>query len=113
MHWIILNDSLADEPMAIGKGSLPWGNQGPSRELRDAVGRKGWVLAYMQAHGAEFPFEFRLLDGDGIVNYEGLCGDITDSVEDLAFAPLDWACAHAGCTDMEYRKRGEEKWRQL
>ena len=45
-------------------------------------------------------YEFRLLDDDGIVYYEGRSDD--NSSEE-AFDPLDWAEVHAGCTEIQYR----------
>lgn len=113
MNWIIITDSVGDEPMAIGKGSLPWGNQGPSSWMREAPLRTFWVSHYMAAHGAEFPLEFRLVDGDGRVMYEGRCGDMEAACGDRAFAPQDWAEGNAGCAGTQYRKYGEEKWIDL
>lgn len=47
---------------------------------------------------------FRLLDGDREVYYEGLSDDC-DS--EIACAPLDdFGEGHAGCTEIQYHKRG-------
>ena len=113
MNWIITKDLLGDEPHVIGKGLLPWGNFGPPSALILAPERESWVEAYLHAHGAEFPFEFRLYDDDGEPYYEGRCGDCTDCEAELAFAPLDWAEHNAGCTTMRYRKLGEQAWEIL
>ncbi|MDH2436847.1 hypothetical protein QCD60_30495 [Pokkaliibacter sp. MBI-7] len=56
----------------------------------------------------ELPHVFRLLDDDGIAYYEGRSDD--NSSED-AFEPLDWAAAHAGCTEIQYRNGG--RWETL
>lgn len=113
MNWIITTDSIGDEPTAIGKCSLPWGNQGPPSAMKSEHDRLNWVQGYLQAHGTEFPFEFRLFDGDDELCYEGRCGDCTNVDADTAFAPLDWATFNAGCTTMHYRQLGEEKWSRL
>ncbi len=57
--------------------------------------------------------EFRLLDGDGEVYYQGVCEGLDDADGDQAFAPLDWAMNNDGCTTMEVRRRGEEEWCDL
>lgn len=62
---------------------------------------------------AECTDEFRLLDGDGEVYYEGVCKDLDDQREESAFEPLDWSNRRDGCTSMEYRKKGATEWRQL
>ena len=59
------------------------------------------------------PYEFRLLDDDGEVYFAGKCGDLEQADADQAFEPLDWAEPRYGCTEMQYRKRGEAKWRTL
>lgn len=46
-----------------------------------------------------YPHVFRLLDGDGKVNYYGRSRTCDD---DAAFSPLEWAKADSGCTTIEY-----------
>jgi len=55
----------------------------------------------------------RLLDDDGDVYYEARATRkrILDSPEWLAFEPLDWAMADAGCTELQYFDNGE--WQTL
>lgn len=57
--------------------------------------------------------EFRLYDDDGELYYEGLCHRLDHAPEGSAFEPLDWAMNEAGCTRMDYRKKGETKWKTL
>jgi hypothetical protein len=65
------------------------------------------------------PHKFRLSDDDGNVYYVGYYDGLLKS-EDEAFAPLDWAKPHAGCTTLEYADREPkqivvtyESWHQL
>ncbi len=51
---------------------------------------------------------FRLYDDDGELYYEGRC---TSQMTEAAFAPLDWAMANAGCTDLQYLNKG--KWESM
>lgn len=57
---------------------------------------------------SQLPFQFRLLDGDGEIYYQGRSDD-RDSEE--AFEPLDWASAHAGATEIQYFRDG--RWETL
>jgi len=51
-------------------------------------------------------FRFRLLDGSGLVYYEGLSSDASSQA---AFAPLDdFGQGYAGCAFIEYLENG--KW---
>jgi hypothetical protein len=63
---------------------------------------------YKGSDPAALPYEFRLLDGDGYLYYEGRSDD-RDS--EAAFAPLDWAEGYAGAVTIEYRRNG--KWEVL
>jgi len=58
-------------------------------------------------------YEFRLYDDDGELYYEGLCYRLDKASEQGAFEPLDWAANEAGCTRMDYRKKGEAEWKTL
>ena len=48
----------------------------------------------------QYPYPFRLLDGDGNICYYGRSRTCDD---DAAFAPLDWAKHDSGCTTVEYQ----------
>ena len=55
---------------------------------------------------------FRLFDDDGELYYEGrIAQHWLDGEEALAFAPLDWARADAGCTRMDFFLH--DKWETL
>ena len=70
---------------------------------------QGWAVS-----AVEFTHEFLLLDDDGLVYLEGVCGDLTDCEADLAFAPLDWAKPRWGCTTLMFRVKGSKSdWDQL
>jgi len=60
-------------------------------------------------------YEFRLLDDDYTVYFEGLISkkDIEDSPENIAFAPLDFYQESYGVTIMQYRKQRSETWETL
>lgn len=61
------------------------------------------------AEADTLPFRFRLLNGDGTLDYEGRSDDC-DSVE--AFDPLDWAMSYAGSTEIHYQQENGE-WQLL
>lgn len=84
MLWVITDD-CGDDGQDIGAGNFP-----------------------LDGNLDELPYLFRLLDGDGEVCYRGHSDD-QDS--EASFAPLDWAAAHAGCTDIQYRRDG--RWETL
>lgn len=48
--------------------------------------------------------KYRVKDADGIVYYEGR------SSSDASFAPLNWAMADAGATDIEYLDPATGRW---
>jgi hypothetical protein len=53
--------------------------------------------------------EFRMLDDDGNVYYEGIC---TDNESENAFRPLDeFGEPNAGCTSIQYKMNGS--WETL
>lgn len=59
------------------------------------------------------PIRFRLKDDDGEVYYGGAISESwLNGPETLAFAPLDWGAADAGCTELQYRNDDGE-WRTL
>lgn len=117
MRWVITKDVInADDEK--GRHWVGFGSSKPNNEARrhqplshinsflDKVLNKVEGLA-------AFPFEFRLLDDDGEVYYEGRCGDLDQADESAAFAPLDWARNNDGCTTLEYRRVGESGWEVL
>lgn len=64
-------------------------------------------------HAAALDWQFRILDDDDEVLYEGVCEDPSSFSEpEGAFDPLDWAVGD-GATTMEYRKDANAKWRIL
>jgi hypothetical protein len=66
-------------------------------------------LDYQEGNDGLLKFQFRLLDGDGEICYEG-CSDERDS--NIAFAPLDdFGNGHAGCTEIQYLHGLD--WKQL
>jgi hypothetical protein len=94
MDWLILIDHIAEpgEKKVSGYGKRKSGEQD--------------LLVAM-------PYEFQLLDGDDILYYSGICGDVENADELSAFEPLDWAMDFAGCTTFKYRKRGAQEWIEL
>jgi len=79
MHWVITDD-CGEDGQDVGAGNFP-----------------------LDGCFVEVPHRFRLLDDDGEVYYLGRSDD-QDS--EAAFAPLDWAAAHAGCTEIQYWRGG-------
>jgi hypothetical protein len=93
MRWLITRDLIGG-----GEDAFRYGNVTGSEA---------------QAHFITLPdvVPFRLYDDDGILYYEGFCRGLKDASEEQAFAPLDWAANHAGCTRMDYKEDG--KWKTL
>lgn len=57
---------------------------------------------------------FRLYDDDGVLYFEGVISkDWLEGSADHAFAPLDWATAEYGCTEMKYKNNGRWEWETL
>jgi hypothetical protein len=57
--------------------------------------------------------EFRLLDDDDNVIFEGRCEDVGKQGQDEVFAPLDWGERDSGCTQMEFRYSSTDPWEAL
>lgn len=94
MKWIVTSTPHANCTSVIGKHNFP----GPvPKPIPDA----------------EFPYEYRLLDGDGNEDLRGRCGNLDEADEEQAFAPLDAFMGSWGCSIMEYRKVGTEDWTEL
>lgn len=109
MLWIILVDHHAEEGRSnVGRGHSP-------QIFREALAHapEERKQAMVTGYAEMLPYEFRLLDDDGNVDYEGACEDLNNFGGDEPFAPLDWAEADTGSTTMEYRVRGQTEWRQL
>lgn len=123
MLWIITIDHITKELNDSGeqRGAEADFVTHADRKLR---AEKAWREQYKVADVAtkadmlakfkeEMTDEFRLYDDDGNLYYQGLCKDLDQQDGDSAFQPLDWAMSDAGCTYMEYRKKGETEWRIL
>ena len=54
--------------------------------------------------------KFKIYDDDGELYYEGRSSNQSD---EIAFAPLDWAMANDGCTDIKYQDNDTKKWSSL
>ena len=95
MKWIVTSTPHANCTSVIGKHNFPGPVPNPVPD-------------------AEFPYEFRLLDGDGNEDLRGRCGDLDEAdAQDAAFGPLDAFENTWGCTKMEYRRVGAKKWIEL
>lgn len=116
MHWMItkIGPEIIDPELTrtrIGVGRLPK----ETRELIAAAshGAERQKLVNRIAKNPEFLFEFQTKCDDGNLMYSGVCGDLDEAYEDAAFAPLDYAMADVGATEMWYRRKGETEWKQL
>ncbi|MCL5051841.1 MAG: hypothetical protein M1346_01185 [Gammaproteobacteria bacterium] len=54
--------------------------------------------------------EFRLLDDDDNILFEGRCEDLGKQDQDEAFEPLELGERDSGCTQMEFRYSPDEPW---
>lgn len=55
---------------------------------------------------------FRLKDDDGEIYYYGQMPDADiNGNEEVAFAPLNWGMADAGCTIMEWYDKAKKMWK--
>ena len=52
-------------------------------------------------------YRYRIFDADGVLYYTGRCSD------DSSFAPLDWARADAGATEIQYLNPKTGRWAGL
>lgn len=91
--------------------------QRDAEQVRDdaarIIGRRVTIEDNLSAACVEDPVRFRVLDDDGEVYYGGaISRSWLDGDEELAFAPLIFATADAGATDMQYRDKNGE-WRLL
>lgn len=61
----------------------------------------------------EYPYPFRILDGDGNHCYYGRNRFSPNDDTEKAFAPLEWAKSFAGCTSIEYQNQRWGEWEEL
>ena len=94
MKWIVTATPHANCTSVIGKHNFPGPVPNPIPD-------------------AEFPYEFRLLDGDNNEDLSGRCENPEVFDQDEAFGPLDAFENAWGCAKMEYRKVGTKKWTEL
>lgn len=106
MQWIITADLIQTGKVGLACAPRDWIKQ---RKAVDSTQRK----AMNQAFAGRMNFEFRLYDDDNHLYYEGACLDLDQQDADHAFLPLDWAEGEAGCTRMDYRRKGESQWQTL
>lgn len=118
MLWIITNVnpragfSAAESKHYVGKGSpgsrLVAARRGLPAEAVPAF-VQGWATT-----ASEFTHEFRLLDADGIIHFEGVCEDLGKFDASQAFWPQDYGAAETDCTHTEYRLKGSKSdWEAL
>ncbi|MPQ56262.1 hypothetical protein [Duganella sp. FT27W] len=124
MLWIITVDHITKELNDSRAAHAPGAEQFVTYADRKFGAPKAWRESYKTADEqgkammlaqfkANMTDEFRLYDDDNNLYYEGLCLDLDDQDGDNAFAPLDWASDDAGCTRMDYRKKGATEWKTL
>lgn len=91
MKWIITIDHIGGQTVNISKqGKL--------------------ALEQAATYAEPLTTKFRLLDDDGEIYFEGLCGDLNTDA-DNAFDPLDSLGEAYGCTTLQYLENGE--WETL
>jgi hypothetical protein len=115
MFWMItgMNPEWADEEdmkSRIGVGHLP---AGWKAQLKATAHEARAQLVEQWAQDERFTWEWKTHDDDDGLCYSGVCGDVSDAAEDLAFAPLDYSMADVGATMMFIRKKGETEWQML
>ncbi len=90
---MITADHFADQRSEVGVAGPSTATDAQLAQLRGDTGHR-----------------FRMLDGDGVVYYEGLF--LGDSDAEAAFGPLDdFGTPNAGCTSIEYWR--DTKWEVL
>jgi hypothetical protein len=104
--WVIDRDHLnsGDASSRVGWGQKA-GDEGGFHSVTITRG--------LSASSVSDPVRFRVLDDDGEPYYGGaIARDWLDGDEELAFGPLAFAQADAGCTIMQYRNSAGE-WETL
>lgn len=112
MLWIITEDKICsggDDPTKVGRYST----HSAQRQTIMRAAEERDKPAILEGWKKQCNFEFRLFDDDGQHYYSGVCLDLDKMNGEGAFGPLDWAAAYAGCTRMDYRKKGEREWNIL
>jgi hypothetical protein len=124
MQWIItkVGDAInrdGDMNHRVGFGRIPDGSgsrryAGHMRQLDPSLGKDPLVLpALVEGFAGALTHDFRLLDDDGVVCFEGRLSGLDQADQEHAFEPLDFAEGDVGATRMQYRKVGEIEWRDL
>lgn len=102
--WAIDRDHLADpgESTRVGYGQREPEVQQTSANY-ESFRRTVEVATGLKAADVENPVRFRVLDDDGEVYYGGAISRAwLEGEEEFAFAPLTFATADAGATDLQY-----------
>lgn len=104
MKWIITKDLINAADM--GKSSLTAPGLGEVGRYDLLSSAK--TVQQFNAYANELPLEFRLLDADDEVYFEGRCSAMDLSAD--PFAPLDSVGEAYGCVTLEYRQLGASEW---
>lgn len=95
MNWIITADVESPDGGAEGVGVLP--------QMPGQIGRYSKAHITLDLLKPLF-HRFRILDDDGLPYYLGYA-------DAEGFAPLDWAKANAGCTEIQFAR--DDRWETL
>jgi hypothetical protein len=93
VRWAITKDLISDEVLAA-KNKV--GFRGENGVWSNAAALGESDLTFTEEPMVGLNHEFRLLDDDDFVYYEGRS-------DELEFEPLDWAESYAGCTQIQYK----------
>lgn len=105
--WVIDRDYL--EPGEDGR--VGYGQRAEENRVSDF--HHVTVTRGLKASEVKDPVRFRLKDDDDEVYYGGaISRSWIDGDEDLAFSPLAFGAADAGCTELEYHY-GDGAWKGL
>jgi len=117
--WTITKDYNADDCSVHGTHENAFTLCGPSgcekffaHDWNDGSAGNLMLSSMIAGHYCDELREFRMLDGDGNVMYEGrmLLGDESDA----EFHPLDdFGAPNAGCTEIQTRRLGEKVWEKV
>jgi hypothetical protein len=113
MLWIITQDHLTKTLENCPSRVDTFNTHNAKRLEKWNAAEREQQVALLREWTAECDHEFRLYDDDGELYYSGVCLKLDQMSGDSAFEPLDWARADAGCERMDYRKKGETKWKIL